>query len=393
MSFAAAGEYRLDAADVKRAGECKSTDDLMKALGAYAGELLPGFYDEWVVLERTHLQSIYETEMARLLEMLQQAGRWAEVLEWAEKWIAFGQRPEPAYRALMSAHAANGDMSRVAAAYERCVKTLSEFGVAPSEQTRKLYDELKSGKVASKPAAAPSRRVAASEAAAVSSIPVPLTSFVGRERELKKIAELLSSARLLTLTGPGGVGKTRLAIVAAGQSLKKFRDGVFWVSMVGISDANLVPQAIAEVLQVREVPTEPLVQTLITHLKSRELLLVLDNCEHLIQACARISEELLAACPGLRILATSIEGLGLFNETVWQVPSLPLPAAAVGPVAEGAARDRERAVILRAGGERLGGVQTGRAEFALHRPDLPAPRRHSACDRAGRFTNARARTG
>lgn len=325
VSFAATGDYRLDAADVKRAGECKATDALMKALGAYAGELLPGFYDEWVVLERTHLQSIYETEMARLLEMLQEAGSWAEVLEWAEKWIAFGQRPEPAYRALMSAHAATGDMSRVAAAYERCVKTLDEFGVEPSDQTKKLYDDIKSGKISSAPA--PARAAARSEPASVSNIPVPLTSFVGRERELKKFAELLTSARLLTLTGPGGVGKTRLAIRAAGQSAKNFRDGVFWVSLVGISDANLVPQAIAEALQVREVPTEPLVHTLITHIKSRELLLVLDNCEHLIQACARISEELLAACPGLRIVATSIEGLGLFNETVWQVPSLPLPAA------------------------------------------------------------------
>lgn len=323
VAFAAKGEYRLDAAEVARAGESKTSNDLMKALAAYGGELLPGFYDEWVVLEREHLQSIYEQEMGRLLGMLQQAGQWPEVLEWAEKWIALGQRPEPAYRALMSAHAANGDMSKVAASYERCVKTLREFGVEPSEQTKSLYEDIKSGKYerAMPEAAAP----LPSKLVPNSNIPTPLTSFIGRDRELTKIAELLSSSRLLTLTGPGGVGKTRLAIRAATDATPKFRDGAFWVALAGISDPNLIPQEIAESLRLRDVASEDLVQILIKHLKSSELLLVLDNCEHLIQACAEIAEQILAACPGVRILATSIEGLGLFNETVWQVPSMLLP--------------------------------------------------------------------
>ncbi len=325
VAIVASADYRLDTAVLARAGECTSADELMETLSSYGGELLPGFYDDWVILEREHLQALFEREMGRLLGLLQETGRWQDMLQWAEKWIALGQRPEPAYRALMSAHAANGDMSRVAAAYERCVKTLREFGVEPSEQTKSLYDDIKSGKhstaIAPDPTALPPKLVPSSN------IPVPLTSFVGRARELKKIAELLSSSRLLTLTGPGGVGKTRLAIRAAAESSKNFRDGASWVSLVGLSDANLVPQEIAESLGVREVSSEPLVQTLITHLRSSQLLLVLDNCEHLIQACARMAEQLLAACPGLSILTTSIEGLGLFNETIWQVPSLPLPGA------------------------------------------------------------------
>lgn len=156
-------------------------------------------------------------------------------------------------------------------------------------------------------------------------LPTQLTSFIGREQELEEITKLLSTSRLVTLTGSGGVGKTRLAIQAANKLVDTFRDGVFWVALADLSYENLVPQAIAESLNVREVSSEPLIQTLKSYLKSRDLLLVIDNCEHLIKACAQYIEQLLTACPTLKILATSIEVLGLFNETIWQVPSLPLP--------------------------------------------------------------------
>ncbi|HKY55079.1 MAG TPA: tetratricopeptide repeat protein [Anaerolineales bacterium] len=158
-----------------------------------------------------------------------------------------------------------------------------------------------------------------------SNLPVPLTSFVGRGKELKEIAKLLSTSRLLTLTGTGGMGKTRLAIQTANDSIDKCIDGMVWVSLVGLSDENLIPQEIAQSLNVREISNEPLIETLKTYLKTKDLLLVVDNCEHLIKACAQYVEQLLAACPKLKILATSTESLGLFNETIWQVPSLPLP--------------------------------------------------------------------
>ena len=158
-----------------------------------------------------------------------------------------------------------------------------------------------------------------------SNLPTPLTSFIGREKEMKEISGLLSSCRLLTLTGPGGVGKTRLAIQTAHDSIKKFNDGVFWVSLVGLSDGSLIPQEIAQSLNVRGASGEPFIETLKTYLETKDVLLVMDNCEHLIRAFAEYAEQLLAACPKLKILATSIEALGLFNEMNWQVPSLPLP--------------------------------------------------------------------
>jgi predicted ATPase/DNA-binding SARP family transcriptional activator len=322
ISFDASADYWLDVAALEELAENASADELISVLSEYQGELLPGFYEEWVLLEREHLYAIFEHHMARLMSLLEKEQRWLDILDWGERWIKLGQKPEPAYRALMSAHAAKGAMSKVAATYERCVKSLREFGMEPSEQTKELYKNLKSGKDV--PTSVPATTMSLGKGAS-SNIPVPLTSFVGRHKELQVIAKLLSSSRLLTLTGPGGVGKTRLAIQTAHDFLRKFNDGVFWVGLAGLSDENLIPQEIAQSLNVREVSQEPLIETLKRHLKSKDLLLILDNCEHLIRTCAQHAEQLLATCPNLKILATSIESLGLFNENTWQVPSLPLP--------------------------------------------------------------------
>ena len=120
-----------------------SSQDLIDALSLYRGELLPGFYDEWVVLERERLRAILEQKMARLLDLLIEEKRWHAVLEWGERWIALGQSPEPAFRALMVAHGALGDRSKVAAVWERCTQSLrNDLGVEPSAQTRALFEQL-----------------------------------------------------------------------------------------------------------------------------------------------------------------------------------------------------------------------------------------------------------
>jgi predicted ATPase/class 3 adenylate cyclase len=163
-------------------------------------------------------------------------------------------------------------------------------------------------------------------------LPIQLTSFVGRERELAEIVTLLAAHRLVTLTGAGGCGKTRLALQAAADAQETFPDGVWLVELAPLSDPDLVPQAVAQALGVIDQPGQPLLTTLVNALRSRHLLLVLDNCEHLLDVSATLVETLLRGCPDLRVLATSRELLGASGEIAWRVPSLATPAPEVSTV-------------------------------------------------------------
>jgi predicted ATPase/DNA-binding CsgD family transcriptional regulator len=168
-------------------------------------------------------------------------------------------------------------------------------------------------------------------AAVPNNLPVQVTRFVGREREVAEVARLLtrasSESRLLTLTGAGGCGKTRLALRVAEESLSVYPDGVWFVDLAPLRDPALVPQAVAIVLGLREPVADSFVEALAEYLKAKSVLLVLDNCEHLVSECAHLVEMLLRTCPHLRILVTSREVLGSAGEMTWRVPSLDLPPA------------------------------------------------------------------
>ena len=155
-------------------------------------------------------------------------------------------------------------------------------------------------------------------------VPAPLTRFVGRERELADVARLLAMARLLTLTGPGGGGKTRLALELVPRVAERFLDGVFFVSLAPLADPGLVASTVAEVLGIRETPEQPVTESLRRGIGERRMLLVLDNFEH-VMAAAPLLVELLVACPRLAALVTSREMLRLRGEQVYPVPSLTLP--------------------------------------------------------------------
>jgi predicted ATPase/DNA-binding CsgD family transcriptional regulator len=157
-------------------------------------------------------------------------------------------------------------------------------------------------------------------------LPLQLSSFVGRAAELGEVARLLSDHRLLTLTGAGGCGKTRLAVRAASETLERYPDGAWWVELAPLSDERLLGAAIAQSLGVRSLPGMSELQAAGAYLASRRALIVLDNCEHLAQACAEAAETLLGAAPDLAVLATSRAPLAASGETEWRVPSLSLPA-------------------------------------------------------------------
>ena len=195
-------------------------------------------------------------------------------------------------------------------------------------------------------------------------LPTPLTSFVGRERELDEVQRLLGEARLLTLIGAGGIGKSRLALAAAAGIQETYRDGVRLVALAAQADPELVSLAIAGALDVSEQPNRPILATLTAALRERQLLLILDNCEHLVDACAHTAETLLQGCPRLQILATSRQPLGMAGEVVWTVPPLSGPEPGELPSVEVLARaETVRLFVDRA--------RAGRPDFALTERKAP----------------------
>jgi non-specific serine/threonine protein kinase len=156
-------------------------------------------------------------------------------------------------------------------------------------------------------------------------LPNSTTSFIGREKEMKEVRDLFHKSRIVTLTGAGGCGKTRLAREIAFMLVEEYKDGVWFIDLSPISDPNFVSKAISDVLSIKEEPDKPIVDTLIESIKEKSLLILLDNCEHLIQECAEIVHKLLNTVKGIRILATSREALNIEGEVVWRIPLMAFP--------------------------------------------------------------------
>jgi len=229
---------------------------------------------------------------------------------------------EEAHACLMRLYALSGQRRQALRQYQALQTALrQELEAAPDSQSQQLYESILSGRFPHT-AAAPALPA---EATYPNNLPIPLTNFIGREREIAEIQWLLATTRLLTLAGPGGCGKTRLALEAAAALLPAYPDGAWLVELAALADPALVPQAVAAALGVRETPGWPLAETLVAYLKPRQLLLVLDNCEHVIEACAQFTEAMVRVGPSLRMLATSRESLHLSGEVIWLVPSLALP--------------------------------------------------------------------
>ncbi len=158
-------------------------------------------------------------------------------------------------------------------------------------------------------------------------LPNSTTSFIGREKEIKEVRDLFHKSRIVTLTGAGGCGKTRLAREIAFMLVEEYKDGVWFIDLSPISDPNFVSKEISNVLSIKEEPDKPIVNTLIKSIKEKSLLILLDNCEHLIQECAEIAHKLLNTVKGIQILATSREALNIQGEVVWRIPLMAFPGS------------------------------------------------------------------
>jgi predicted ATPase len=169
----------------------------------------------------------------------------------------------------------------------------------------------------------------------ITNFPVQLTSFIGREREIADVSRMLFSSHLVTLTGANGTGKTRLAIQVAKTVSDSFADGVRLVDLAPLREPALVPQLTAKALGLRPISDQPVLETLQEYVHSKQLLLILDNCEHLSEACAQLAQELLSQAPELRILATSSVALAIAGEAIYLVSGLEWPEHGGKPVGDG----------------------------------------------------------
>ncbi len=276
-------------------------------------------YEEWTLEPRERYRELYLQALSRLAECHARLGEYAKAIEVVTRAIEAHRTDESVYRQLMLYHYYAGDSQKALLIYDTCLQVLrDDLDAEPSVETQELRDLIVLGKIAPPVKAVPNN------------LPAPLTRFVGREEEVHQIREALYKTRLLTLTGVGGCGKTRLALKVATDLLDEFPGGVGWVELAPLSSPAFVPQAVVAALGIKEAAGRPVIETLSDHLRPKRALIILDNCEHLIEAVAHLASALLQSCPELEILATSRESLGLTGETSWLVPALSLPSGLLG---------------------------------------------------------------
>ena len=313
----------VDAVEFERLAKARSAPDWQDALDLYRDDFLPDVYEDWALEWRERLAQLQAETLLRLVGYQRSGAEYEKAIELARRLLALDPANEAAHQHIMVCYEAMGDRGAALRQYELCLEALKGLvGVRPSPMTETLYQRLQ------KAAAQPS----ASLVSHPTNLPQALTSFIGREIELETIESLLAPlardaqpARLVTLTGPGGSGKTRLSIQAASELVDIYEHGVWWVELASLTRAQDVLTQVAAVFGVKEQPGVLLEQSLLETLRARHFLLVLDNCEHLLDACAQLSNAILRACPQSQILVTSREALSIGGELVHPVPPLDLP--------------------------------------------------------------------
>ncbi len=301
---------------------------LRAALALYTGELLPDEpFEDWIADRRATLRTDLLSLLDRLGRLSVVRGETGDAIAAYERLLAADHAHEEAHVALMRLYAQTGQRGRALEQFDRLTATLDhELGVKPDRAAHDLAESIRSGRYP-EPGQTVSTTPTAQSAADVPDLPNPLDDLVGRAHEIAAIRHLLTHGRLVTLTGPGGIGKTRLAIAVGHQARPDFPDGVAFVDLSSVRDPELVLSTLAHHLGVREVSGRPSVGGVAAHFRDRRFLLVLDNFEQVTGAAAVVTD-LLERAIHLRILVTSRVPLRVRGETEYPVPSLALPEAA-----------------------------------------------------------------
>jgi predicted ATPase/DNA-binding SARP family transcriptional activator len=326
---------------------------LQAAIALYRGPLLEGCVEEWVLAERAEREETYLRCRVTLARNAALRGDYGAAAEHYRLVILADPLREAAQRSLIEALIASGDFAAAMQTYRDLRNRLRrDYNMDPGPDTTALFQRLRreanarlhngghhvTPKVPLPTTATPSS-VAVPETEDIDEepddlpepprrLPRPLTNFVGREKEVTAVAGMLRTKRLMTMVGIGGIGKTRLALACAERLIsgrvEAVAEGAYFADLAALTDPALVVRTVASTLEIPEEAGRSLMETLIHALREKRLLLVLDNCEHLLDECATLAVMLLQSCPHLRILATSREPLSVLGETLWNVPPMGL---------------------------------------------------------------------
>ena len=303
---------------------------LEAALGLWRGRALAEFADRpWAQAEAARLEELRLAAREALAELALAAGGHAGLVGELEGLVAEHPTRERLRGQLMVALYRSGRQADALSLYQQTREVLAEeLGIDPSPELQRLHQAIL--------VQDPALEAATPHQQSRHNLPERLTSLVGRSEELREVAKLVEQHRLVTVTGPGGAGKTSLALELARRLVAGYPDGVWLVELAALRDRALLGEAVAATLGLTGEAAEPGAQPpaaaerLATFVADKGLLLVLDNCEHLVEACAELARRLLEAGPAVRVVATSREVLGVPGEVVWPVPPLAVPAAAEG---------------------------------------------------------------
>ncbi|HEY3477188.1 MAG TPA: BTAD domain-containing putative transcriptional regulator, partial [Anaerolineales bacterium] len=278
-------------------------------------------FNDWAFAESEALRHSLSIILGQLSEDYCATGQPAQAVPYARRLVSLDPLKESAHRQLMEVYLQAGQQSAALKQYQAFEQTLrKELNLDPQPETRDLYKKIRKGQAKSVP---PEKETA---------IPVPqhnlphqLSTFIGREKEQNEVIKLISKKRLVTLAGAGGIGKTSLSSRVGRKLLAAYPNGVWFIALDSLSDPALLSQTVASVFGVREGTDRPLLEKLTDSLRTKAAMLIFDNCEHLLDACAQLVTALLTQCPNLKVLATSREPLGIPGEAIYTMPSLPLP--------------------------------------------------------------------
>ena len=315
-------------------GAGRSPQDWQKAAELYRGHFLADFYlpdsepfEEWAANKRAFYQRRMEELLQRLADYYVQMGDYAAAEMAVRRQLSLDNLQEAAHRQLMGILAQSGRRQEALTHYHSLRQLLQdELGIEPDSDTISLVAAIETGDLTGKIATTTHQPISRyKQKQPGHNLPYPIRSFIGREKEMSHVTDLVKNNRLVMLTGTGGIGKTTLTIQVGNRLLETFPDGVWLVELAPVVDEMLVTQTILHALGLWESSNRSALDTLLEFLREKESLLILDNCEHLIRTIGQLVQSVLQGCAKIKILANSREILDLPGESLFYVPPLSLP--------------------------------------------------------------------